>query len=1610
MSDDPKVTRISFRMMSSADIRKRSVVEVTNSMLFLSSLPCPAGLMDPRLGTTDRRFKCSTCRHGPLECEGHWGHIEMVRPMYHSGHLSTILKVLRCVCVCCSRLLATPAELEELRPRLQHMEDWRRTAFMQKLLRGRMRCPWDSEELCDDDDPEDVCGAPQPQFAKVGALKLETSWRDKELALMSCEAEREALTAPLTPERVLHILRHVPEDHLWFLGFDVSRGAHPVHAIVEVLPVPPPCIRPSVMATDGSRLRGQDDVTIKLQEILKANQALEKALEEEAAPEQIARLEEEIQAHLCIYFFNDAKVPVSSRRRRGQKGSRKTRMLGDKLKGKKGRIRGNLSGKRVDQCARTVVGSDPTHNIWDLGVPKHVATTVTRPIRVCRLTRAELARAVAIGKGRPGGAAMVEYPATGGGRRVDLSVLTEEEREALDLVDGMVVHRHLRDGDWVLFNRQPTLHRGSMQGHRVYVHDDRTFKISLPVTVPYNADFDGDEMNMHVPQLPGAASDVQHVMCVQRNIVDPQSSKPCISFVMDSIVTLMFLTRRDCLLDAARAMYLTMAFHFHARDLPPPAVLRPERRWTGKQLLSMLLPADLHLEKRVRNARAGATVFDAGERVVLIRRGQLLAGMLCKAVTKTSHQGLTHVLVNQHGAQRAAEFMSDAQRMLRLFLLQRGFSVGLGDCFPEERTARTVRDMLQASFDVASQVQGADGLDATTKEQLTSKLLGSMLTRVGTFVQSQLPRDNGFKSMLLSGSKGSLVNVGQIAGAVCQNNVEGKRILPRGKHARTLPCYHPDDTHHQNYGFVANSYLTGLRFDEYFFHAQGGREGLCDTAVKTASTGYIQRKLVKNMEDIGITEDYSVRDGSRHMIQFSYGGDGMDPTFLEKQTLWTVAADDATIHDRVTDGLPVRWLPLARRQIARLREDRDVHRAANVLGLVGSDELRTTVYVPTNPARWLTRARFHEDDATRLGAARFRRVSDYEEPWRRFEAAVRSAFADDEEQVRSVLAVIVATCHVRVVVADPRTRLAPPAWKWMLDGMLRDVLSRRVVPGEMVGSIGATSIGEPTTQLTLNTFHSCGIGAKNVTLGVPRLQELINTTREIATPTCTAYLTSLHRSSPQLADRCAASVRDCPLSSIVASSTVVHDPDDVGAPRDHDWVRLHRDFESLDPVEDDDADDDDDASSTEGWTIRLELDRREMVRRRMTPVHVEDSLRALFGGPRVAAVRATERLALVWVVRIRLSDLSDLVEGVRSASGDSAAPALGTPARSSLERMLVTSVRDELLAHAHVSGVAGITNATVERGTTVTFDETSGAVVRSDELRLECDGTNLLGLATLPFVDPTRLYSNDLHEMFRVLGIEATLLFICHEIENVLSFDGTYIDVHHLYLLSERMCFDGAPAAMTRHGMRSRSVLMRASFEETQEILYQSAMYARDDPIRGVTEKIMLGRPTRIGSGFYWDRIHADPTLVPTPAPVVGVAPATFKSTRRFISEYNANAAAAASSSSGGVPPLHLDDSSVSSSARSSPASSGGTVATDFAGRPVTPQRPGEKIFVVGTMRPRLDGRVTAAAGRMPNQACRVFRPLRVTDPRTAASATTTDHTLLRRARATRLFAPLRAS
>ncbi|KAJ2013237.1 DNA-directed RNA polymerase II core subunit rpo21, partial [Coemansia sp. S610] len=464
------------------------------------------------------------------------------------------------------------------------------------------------------------------------------------------------------------------------------------------------------------------------------------------------------------------------------------------------------------------------------------------------------------------------------GERINL--LFNKQSGDFPLQVGYHVERHLMDDDVIIFNRQPSLHKMSMMGHRVKVMPYSTFRLNLSVTSPYNADFDGDEMNLHVPQSEESRAEIKEICMVPRQIISPQSNKPVMGIVQDTLCAIRKFTKRDTLLSADMVMSLMLWLPDWDGSLPTPCILKPKPLWSGKQIFSMIIPKGTNCRRHHSTHPDNEnTWISPGDTLVYIDNGELVCGIVCKKTVGAAGGGLIHTIFNEFGSETARHFFDGTQRVINNWFLHYGFSVGIGDTVADDATMENVGTIINESFarvDNYIRDAEADKLKRepgmTIKETFESKVnadLNRARDDAGKKVQTRLKETNNVRQMVDAGSKGSYINVSQMTACVGQQNVEGKRI-PFGFKYRTLPHFAKDDYSPESKGFVRNSYLRGLTPQEFYFHAMGGREGLIDTAVKTAETGYIQRRLIKALEDIMCQYDGTTRNSLGQVVQFVY--------------------------------------------------------------------------------------------------------------------------------------------------------------------------------------------------------------------------------------------------------------------------------------------------------------------------------------------------------------------------------------------------------------------------------------------------------------------------------------------------------------------------------------------------------------------------------------------------------------------------------------------------------------------------------------------------------------------------------------------------------------------
>ncbi len=886
-----KIEQINFGLMSPEDIRKMSVVTVEYPDTYGDDgFPIEKGLMDPRLGIIDPSLVCRTCGFKGGDCQGHFGSIELARPVIHVGFGDVIHKILRSTCNECGRILLNDEQIEYFKTKIDDAMGNKENinSILKEVYKVAKR---ELKNMPEDGEEVDLkhccphCGAPQE------AIIL-----DKPVTIRQGDYK-------LTPSEVRERLEKITDDDAFILGVN-SEVARPEWLVLTVLPVPPVTVRPSITLDTGER--SEDDLTHKLVDILRINQRLLENMEAGAPQLIVEDLWELLQYHVTTYFDNEASGVPPARHRSG----RPLKTLTQRLKGKEGRFRSNLSGKRVNFSARTVISPDPNISINEVGVPEMIAKEVTVPVYVNDWNIDEIRGYIENGPDIHPGA---NYVINGNTKRR----VTEETKEFIleNIEPGYVVERHLKDGDMVLFNRQPSLHRMSMMAHEVRVLPYKTFRLNLCVCPPYNADFDGDEMNMHVFQTDESRAEAKSLMRVQEHILSPRFGGPIIGAIHDHISGAYLLTRTGVEFTEEEALQIIRKSHLpippfksgqwilkYDPDFGEDSYIFKDKgdKWTGKELFSLLLPNDLNLSYSAEISKC-PVVYPAEDATVVIKNGILEQGVIDESAYGSFSGKILDKIVKEYGPGRAKEFLDRSTDLAICGIMKTGITTSLNDEeIPQEAQDRINEhlnkkmdevDMLVQSYE-EGYLQALPGRSLEeTLEMKIMQVLGEARDMSGSIAENyltmgkQFPEDpydhvmaveNHSVVMARTGARASMLNLTQITACVGQQAVRGGRI-ERGYLNRTLPHFKKGELGAKAKGFVHSSYKSGLDPIEFFFHAMGGREGLVDTAIRTAQSGYMQRRLVNALQDLQVKPSGLVTDNQGNVIQTMFGEDGVDP-------------------------------------------------------------------------------------------------------------------------------------------------------------------------------------------------------------------------------------------------------------------------------------------------------------------------------------------------------------------------------------------------------------------------------------------------------------------------------------------------------------------------------------------------------------------------------------------------------------------------------------------------------------------------------------------------------------------------------------------------------------
>ncbi|PMD35476.1 beta and beta-prime subunits of DNA dependent RNA-polymerase [Hyaloscypha variabilis F] len=1333
----------------------------------------------------------------------------------------------------------------------------------------------------------------------------------------------------------------------------------PAMFFLEVLLVPPNKYRPEARTGEGEIAEAQQNTLYKT--ILKSCETFSEIYKEvhlnEKGNKPLLRtitysdLEEawcRVQAAVNSLIDRD-RNPIQ-----GAAGKKNEDGIKQKLEKKEGLFRKNMMGKRVNFAARSVISPDPNIETNEIGVPPVFAKKLTYPEPVTSHNFKDMQQAVINGFDVWPGAAAIENE---NGQVISLRTKTQDERLALanqllasssssaSGARNKKVHRHLTNGDVVLMNRQPTLHKPSIMGHRARVlPGEKTIRMHYANCNTYNADFDGDEMNMHFPQTEIARAEALQIADTDHQYLVATSGKPLRGLIQDHISVSVWMCNRDTFFD--RATYQQLIYnclrpengHIVGERIVtvPPAIIKPCPRWTGKQVITTILQnivpvnhAPLTLTSK-SSTPADSWAQGSEEGIVHFKAGEFITGILDKAQIGPTGGGFIHSIHEVYGPTVAGKMLSILGRLLTKFLHMRAFTCGMDDLRLTAQGERTRKEKLEEArrigLEVAAKYVTLDDqrpMDADPEllsrledvvrddtkqaglDMMMNKRSGQLssditLACLPSGLVKQFPK-NQMQNMTVSGAKGSAVNANLISCNLGQQVLEGRRV-PVMVSGKTLPCFKPFETDVRAGGYVVNRFLTGIRPQEYYFHAMAGREGLIDTAVKTSRSGYLQRCLIKGMEGLKVEYDTSVRDSDGSMVQFLYGEDGLDVTKQKHLTDFKFLLENLISECEQLNYDDTNYATIFEDKDAILKQMKKALKCVASKVRNGPDP----VLAKFNPGKYgyATSEKFFTSLTTYLKTNPDGMVKDKEHP--------------NGVGARKALESVLAAKYLKSVVD----------------------------PGEAVGIVAGQSVGEPSTQMTLNTFHLAGHSAKNVTLGIPRLREIVMTaSNHISTPSMTVRV---HKAlAPEIGETFAKSISVLSLAEVLDMATVnesigrgvayaqaktyniqlklfpskeytetykiaigdvLHTLEKKFAPRLQALTRKalgmkkgERGLRSLantaavpeigksvgnieearasaerEVGEDDDDDDgDDDATNDKQRANRSEAvsyaandeedDRvQAQMQKEAEPGDDDQEMEdeGIGGSPRDPASDdeeeegnkdTTDRQAFTAAVEEReaqvMKHCSDIVRfRFDETAGEWCDITLEYAA--DVPKILMLSIVEDALRQSLIHQVAGL-------GTCIYVPDEEVKDPATDKLVkipvVHTTGVNLKAMQTYTeFIDPHTISTNDIAAILANYGVEACRAAIIQELSGVFGGHGISVDHRHLNLIADFMTRGGGFSPFNRNGLRgSVSPFMKMSFETTVGFLADAVTDGDWDDLSSPSSRIVIGRMSKVGTGAF---------------------------------------------------------------------------------------------------------------------------------------------------------------
>ncbi|KAH0575548.1 DNA-directed RNA polymerase subunit [Spironucleus salmonicida] len=1563
------------------------------------------GIYDPRLGVS--RETCKICNKRYLDCQGHLGHIELQQIVYNPLTYGFAVKIFKTQCQSCHKLRITDKNLlifttkfaciraglisiaqdaqemseDQLNKAITMAEDvllqnpiYQQTQMLEQLYQQTIKELFSSKGKC----PH--CKNISAKLIEQKCVKIfRVDLEEAAIDLNTDGKEKDTSYTFILPGQVLEEIEFCFQNHNKLMTFIFGQEFIPSSLFLKNLLVLPNKLR-QIQFLNGREAANQ--ISSNLAKIVQANNGIGVGNDKNQLFYQV------VQLQLLVNSYIDSSYSETNQ----------LQGIKQRLEKKTGLFRQNIQGKRVNFAARSVISPDINLSTTEIGIPDYFAKTLTFPEPVNQYNLEYLQSLVKNGKNYPG-ANMIEFSY---GKRIDLTNLSNEQLEAQSKLlaqfepqTTVFVHRHVMPGDPMIFNRQPSLHRLSMLVHRARIlpGHSKTIRFHYANCNGYNADFDGDEMNVHMPQSYLQVADALQIALNDEHYISSTGGNPQRGLIQDSVVGGILLTKLDSFYDSNKFQQLCWVgcshisreqssitlknkiellqgknkvtnanpfsamtdtkfigtydgekvlrsngdnFGYLADDfnllycsqekvskdnycqkilvldnqaeiiLPQPAIMFPGPIYTGKQVVSVLL--SLLCKDQFINIKSGNTlpastwgIHGKVECQTQVINNELVTGLIDKKHIAAAANGLTHSIQEIFGGLSAGMFLTAYGRLTAFILQQRGFTCSLEDMIlthtADQNRTNIYNSMTQIGLNSSKQFLNSDTNDIVAlkaglqyelqKDNKAGARYDSVMQGSAMDITSQLasachpskltttlPR-NSLAFMILTGAKGSSVNLQMITSCLGQQSLEGRRV-PMTVTGRTIPCYRPfDNIDFLPGGYVYDRFLTGIRPQSFFFHHQAGREGLIDTAVKTATSGYFQRCIVKSVEGLTVRYDGSVRDADGSIVQKLYGGDGLDPTKVSMLENFDFQQRNSQVYQQTQQiQSDSQWNSSSVSNLQKIKQ------------LVDQVTLEQLLSSPLKFEKQLSKLQkyyckiFGQELEGEILLLKIQQIlqqldtkplNDILSPYSNFGVTSVGFKNKLEGYIDSNPSQLISTKHTQLTNNFEVSN--KEAEKVAYTKYARALMA----PGEAVGVLAGQSIGEPSTQLTLNTFHLAGHGAANVTLGIPRLREIVMA----AAKTPKTPLITL-----QCKDKTAAEYIKTKFNTLYLSDIVTH-------------------ISTSEKVRD----------QSRQYEVILSIDKESVQNTYYTTMEqFNESIKTVFLQQLVKSVnkiieqqRQNEikqgEIQVIKKVKVVEDGVASDQDGddksEKSAKDESSESEVSQEESSSNEKLIevfdeitnnkqhITNQQDFILNGSQLTKFSK-KNVTlnklsiVDNKVTVSFSvglsrqllilslieeliynviikkipgiNTCFIRLNNNQYFVDIEGNNISIINELSnqlhYFD--QMKCNDIYKILNTFGVEAAREAIINEVHSVFDVYHISVDKRHLSIVADFMTQDGQYRSFNRGGMQQLPhILLKASFEVTGGVMAQASIFSKTDNMNTASAAITVGQEIPCGTGAF---------------------------------------------------------------------------------------------------------------------------------------------------------------